>query len=236
MLAGDFVNPERLAELFKHTRWVFLTFALAAITSRLDLLCLTAWSGIEQVGIFSAGATLVIVLQLIGTYASVILSPRVMPLWEEGRFFNFYRRFQFATFALCSLLLLVSIPLVEFCAPLLLPAKYLLSKQVIIALLPGALAGLATFPLTLTLLMFQRPRLLFWMDCTGIFLFVICYYLAVPVYGALGAAVVTSCICVFKATLAQIVAWRVAWRSQSFPLVGVSSSSASAVPIGVSGK
>ena len=87
-------------------------------------------------------------------------------------------------------------------------ARFAAAQNAILVLLPGALAGLATFPVTMTFLMFVRPRFLFTVDCLATPVVCLLYAYAIPRYGALGAAWVTSGSCLTRALVAQVAAWR----------------------------
>lgn len=200
------------SEILGHVKWILLTFSLTALTSRLDIILLTARSTIEEVGILSAGLTFVMIPQLLGTYLAVVLGPRVMPRCEDGSFYQFFRTFQLTSFACCIALLLLAVPLIRVIMPWALPDSFAKTEQVVLILLPGALAGLATFPLTITFLMFKRPRFLFVMDCLALPLMLVSYNYAAQLYGALGAAGVTSLTWLTKASIAQVAAWREASR------------------------
>lgn len=198
------------AQLFHFTGWIFLTFGLASVTARLDVWSLTWWSKIEDVGIFAAAAIVMIVPQMLGSYLAIVMSPRVMPRVTGNTFYALYRPFQLTILALCVATLIIAVPFINLVIDDLLPVSFQAARPVVLALLPGALAGLATFPLTLTFLMFMRPRFLLWVDIAGLPVVMTLYYFAARWQGAFGVACVTSAVAVTKATLANIVAWRIA--------------------------
>lgn len=205
---------ELTRELVGFVKWFFLTFSVAALVSRVDVFLLASWSNLREVGLFSAAQTFAYIPQLLGTYLSIILSPRVMPYWREGRFLSFFRKFQSAMFAACAFLYVAALLTIKTAGPLILPRSFQASQSVILILLPGALAGLLTFPLTITFLLFVRPRFLITMDCIALPLMILLYGYAIHGYGATGAAWVTSGSFVVKALIAQVEAWRLARTRQ----------------------
>jgi O-antigen/teichoic acid export membrane protein len=205
-----------LPELLGFVKWFVLTFGLAAALNRLDLFLLSAWSTIHEVGLFAGGYTLAVVFDLLGAYLSVVLSPRVMPYWREGRFTAYYRRFQRACLIGCGCLYLLTALVFPLLASALLPPSYQPSAGVFLALLPGTMAALATFPLTLTFVLFVRPRFLFVMDALSAPVLVLLYAWAIPRHGAVGAAWVTSLARLLKLSFAQVVAWR--WAGAPCPV------------------
>jgi O-antigen/teichoic acid export membrane protein len=196
------------ARLWHYGRWFLITFGLAALVSRLDIFLLSKWSTLSEVGIFSAGQVIAWVPVLIGTYLAVVLTPRIMPLAREGRFNAFYRKFQPPLLGACVLGYLLSLAAIPLIGPRLLPRSFMRSMPVISVLLPGALAGLATFPLTLSFVMFVRPKFLFFMDCISLPILMLLFFCVIPRYGAVGAAWVTSAANMIRAMVAQWMAWQ----------------------------
>jgi len=178
------------------------------LVSRLDIFLLSKWSTLSEVGIFSGGQVIAWVPVLIGTYLAVVLTPRIMPLAREGRFNAFYRKFQPPLLGACVLGYLLSLAAIPLIGPRLLPRSFMRSMPVISVLLPGALAGLATFPLTLSFVMFVRPKFLFFMDCISLPILMLLFFCVIPRYGAVGAAWVTSAANMIRAMVAQWMAWQ----------------------------
>jgi O-antigen/teichoic acid export membrane protein len=199
---------ELMAKLWKRGRWFLITFGLATLLSRLDIFLLSKWSTLSEVGIFSAGQVIAWVPVLVGTYLAVILTPRIMPLARDGKFSAFYRKFQPALLGACVLGYLLSLVAVPLIGPILLPSTFARSLPIISVLIPGAIAGLASFPLTLNFLMFVRPKFLFTMDCISFPIVVLVFFYAIPRYGAIGAAWVTSAANMTRALVAQVMAWQ----------------------------
>jgi O-antigen/teichoic acid export membrane protein len=189
-------------------QWFVLTFGLGALLSRLDIFMVSSLSSISQAGIFGAAQTFALVPQLVGAYLALIYSPRLIPYLHAGKLAVFFRQFQTILLAVCVLIFLLAVPTLNLFGKWVLPGRFIAAQPAILALLPGALAGLATFPVTVTILMFVRPRFLFMVDCIATPMVVLLYVCAIPRYGALGAAWVTSGSCVTRALIAQVTAWR----------------------------
>lgn len=202
--------PGLIVEMLGFVKWSLLTFGLAALISRVDVFLVSQWSNLREVGIFSGGQAFAAIPELIGTYLAIVMGPRIMPYCRQGRFFELFRTFQVSSIASCLLIYLLAATSMKHISPYLLPASFARSSEVILALLPGALAGLATFPLTLSFLMFVRPKFLFTLDCLAAPIVIPLYYYAISGYGALGAAYVSSASRVIKATIAQAIAWKLA--------------------------
>jgi O-antigen/teichoic acid export membrane protein len=202
------VSLDDFGALARTVKWFALTFGLGALLSRLDIFLVSTWSSIGEAGIYGAAQTFALVPQLMGTYLALVYSPRLMPYLQSGRFADFFRKFQTVIIAACVAIFVLAVPALNVFGKLILPARFAAAQNAILVLLPGALAGLATFPVTMTFLMFVRPRFLFTVDCLAAPLVVLLYAYAIPRYGALGAAWVTSGSCMTRALVAQVAAWR----------------------------
>ena len=215
----DFLRISRITqaavgELLGYVKWYLISFGVAALVSRTDIFLLASWSNLREVGLFSAGQTLAYVPQLMGSYLAVWLNPKVMPSWREGRFYAFFMKFQSGMLIACVCAYVLGVVSIKALGPWLLPKAFLPSQEILLVLLPGSLAGLLTFPLTLTFLLFIRPKFLVTMDCLSLPLMIPLYRFAIHSHGAIGAAWVTSSAFLVKALVAQVVAWRLARAGQ----------------------
>lgn len=220
------LTPQHAKDVWGYAGWFLMTFGLAAVVGRMDIFLLSRWSTLNEVGVFSAGQVIAWVPLLIGTYLSVVLTPRVMPMARDGRFYPFFRKFQSALLAACAVAYLLSLVAIPAIGPRLLPPAFMRSMPVISVLLPGALAGFATFPLALSFVMFVRPRFLFLMDCVTFPIVLLLFSYAIPRYGAVGAAYVTTAANVARAGIAQFMAWE--WARKT----NVNSSACLALEVG----
>jgi O-antigen/teichoic acid export membrane protein len=212
---GIAIGP--LRELFDCVKWFLITFSLSALISRMDLLLVSRWGGLKEAGYYSAGMAFAMIPQLLGLYMSVVFGPSIMPRIRNGTFYPMFRSTQLLIFALVAGVYAAFLIFWGVLAPVVLPARYLHSAAVIKALVPGALAGMATFPLTLSFIMFTRPRFLFTMDCVSFPFLLVLYWYAIRHFGSAGAAWVTSFAALARATIAQAMAWRWARETRLGP-------------------
>ena len=220
------IDSRRLAELFNCVKWFLITFTLSSLISRIDLLLVSRWSGLKEAGYYSAGQTFAIMPQLLGLYMSVVLGPTIMPRINAGTFYGMFRSTQVLIFGLAAAIYVAFLFFWTPVSTIVLPPRYLHSSAVIRALIPGALAGMATFPLTLSFIMFTRPRFLFVMDCVSLPFLLTMYWYAIGHFGGTGAAWVTSIAALARAAVAQSMAWR--WARETLRPVVRSSAPAMA--------
>lgn len=196
------------SELLHVIRWYLLTTAVGAIIMRMDVLLVSAVGGAAQAGIFAAAQVMALVPHLIGTYLAVVCAPRVMPLWQQGRLPAVYRKSQIGLAGFCVGAYLLALLLLRPLAPLFLPPHYAETLTVLLVLLPSGLAALLTFPWTVSLLLFLRPRLLLLIDAASLPFLVPAYIMAIRQSGALGAAIVTTGFALCKTAALHLIAFR----------------------------
>ena len=199
---------EAVRELVAVAKWYLGAGAAGSITSRMDLLMVSAVAGTAQAGLFSAAQVLVLGFQLLGTYLGVVFAPRIIPLWKAEQLRSVYWRFQALAGAGCLLFYVVALLGTEALMVRLLPSAFHAAKVIVLLLLPSSLMALVNFPWTVSLLLFAHPRLLMALDVLALPVLVALYYASIAGYGAVGAAVVTSCYALVKTGLMQIVALR----------------------------
>jgi O-antigen/teichoic acid export membrane protein len=197
-----------LAELAGTVKWYLATAMTGTIIARMDLFLVSMIAGVREAGIFSAAQAIALVPQLVGTYVAVVFSPRIMPMWEAGTLKSLYWRFQAAITALAIGAFVIAWFSMHGFAQWIFPASFARSGEAILVLLPAGLAALVNFPLTILLLLFLRPKLLFVLDCILLPALVGAYVWVIPHYGAIGAAAVTSAVALLKTAIMQGLAWK----------------------------
>lgn len=197
-----------LRELGTHVKWFLTVSATGTLIGRMDILLLSFLGGVGNAGIYSAAQVVALVPQLIGSYIAVVFSPRIMPMWENGTLRKRYREFQIATSACAICVYLIALMAIPALSGALFPQAFQRSGPAILALLPAGLCALVNFPLTILLLLFQKPRFLVAMDCVSLPVLLIAYYFAIRAYGVIGAAVVTTTAALVRTAIMQVTAWR----------------------------
>jgi O-antigen/teichoic acid export membrane protein len=205
ILAGAVVSLSVLQETLKQARWFLLTFGTGWLASRADIWMVARFTTVHDTGVYSAAQIVAMIPPLIGAYMSVVLSPRVMPLLNEGRLLGFTRRLQTVLLLTSVAGYLVALFLLPQMAPAL-PIRYREALPVVLVLLPGSLGAFVSFPLTLTTLMFLRPRFLVAMDCITLPFILGAFAFLVPRYGLICAAWISTAGGLLRAAIAQIAA------------------------------
>jgi O-antigen/teichoic acid export membrane protein len=201
-------SRDAMREVFASARVYLLAALLGLLVTRMDVFIVSANAGVAQAGIFSAAQIVALIPQMLGAYASVVLSARVMPLHESGLLLPVYQRWQAALWILAVAgFVLVALPLLSF-GPALVPDAFRDSVTVAALLLPAGLAAMVTFPFTLSILLFLRPSVPIAFDLVAAPLLVAAYLWAVPRHGAAGAACVSSVFGVVRAAGWQWLAFR----------------------------
>jgi O-antigen/teichoic acid export membrane protein len=202
-----------LRELTTFARWFLLTFALGTLLGRVDLWFVAHYTNLRDTGIYSAAQVLALIPPMLGTYLSVVLSPRVVRMFREGKLLRFSLQMQallIGTGVLSYVLALFVLPRLTS----LFPGRFHDALPIFLLLLPGSLAGMISFPLTITTLMFLRPRFLFLMDCATAPLILLSYVTLLPRHRLIAAAWIFSCAALGRAVVAQIVSISILRRAR----------------------
>ena len=203
-------QSQAMKELIRFVKWIILTYIITASVSRLDIFLLSRFSSLEELGIFSSGLIFASIPELLGSYMAVVLNPRVLPYYRDGRFLSFFRHFQLFCLAGSLFVMGVAYFAIDPLCEILFPSSYSGAAAVFLALLPGSLITMAVFPLTLPFLLYVRPRFFLVMDCLSLPILFALYIPAIEQHDALGAAWVTGIAKVVKGLVAQILAWKLA--------------------------
>lgn len=195
-------------ELLLSLRWMLATFALSALYVRVDLVLLTQWSTIEQVGLFAAAQVFAFVPELFGMWVAVVFSPKVMPSHADGSLRLLMRRVQGGIGVLAVAVALSVWGLLQW-LPGWLPPAFSGAPAVLWPLLLGALAGMVALPVTVPFVMFSRPSFILAYDLVSLPLLLLAYGWAIPRFGAIGAAWVSAISRIIKSAVLQTCAW--AW-------------------------
>ncbi len=185
------------------------TCGVGAIVARLDVLVLAVASTPAEVGVFGLASLVALSPMLLGAYMSPALTPHIVPLAQEGRLLPFFVRTQAAVIAAGIVVVVGGAAVLPSLIGVAFPATYAPAVPVVQVLLLSGAAGLVTFPMTLHLLLFFRPRFYVGMDLASLPLLLAAYAWAARHHGALGVAWITAGANVAKAAIAQIAAVRI---------------------------
>lgn len=195
-------------ELLRVVKWYLITLLLTSLTSKADTFLLSLLTGLNEVGVFSGALTISSIPLMLGSYLGIIFSPKVMPHCKAGTFKQLLTELQLAlllsSVAIYAIIFFYRAYLTEF----LLPVAFRPSATLILILLPATLAGMTSYPLAVTFLMFVSPRFFLWLECILLPPFAIAYVIMITNYGALGAAIVTAILGITKTVIAQVMAFR----------------------------
>lgn len=207
-------------EFLHALRWMFITFAFSALLARVDLLLLSRWATMDQVGIYAAAQVFAMIPEMLGLWLAVVFSPRVAPARLNGTLRRLMHRVQAGLGGIAALIALGAWVILEW-GTRWLPPGYAGSAAVLMPLILGALAGMYALPITVPFIMFTRPGFIFAFDIITLPILLLAYYWAIAHHGAVGAAWVSAGSRLIKAATIQALAW--VWsRPGSEPLTNPS--------------
>ena len=196
-------------ELCGLLKWYLATVALGSFASRMDVFFVSSFGNVREAGIYAAAQMFALVPTLLGMYLSVVFSPKVLPMWHDGTLRQTYARYQIFLCALAALMFALCVMALGPLRDLVLPQAYQQSPEVILLLLPTGLASFINFPWTIPLILYTRPKLLLAVDCVAIPAMAVVFAWAIPRWGAVGAAAVSSAFAALRLVFYQDLGWRV---------------------------
>jgi O-antigen/teichoic acid export membrane protein len=202
------IDMSAARELCRVLIWFVPTALVGGLTTRMDVFFVSSLAGVGEAGIFTAAQAMVMPAHLLGAYLAVVFGPRIMPQFEDGSLGAFYRRFQGGIILLSIACYVLAILGVAWVAPILFPPAFQRSAAVLTVLLPAALCAFINFPLTISLLLFLKPKLVLAIDAVAVPFLCVAYSWTIPRYGAAGAAAVTALYALLKTLVLQAAAWR----------------------------
>ena len=210
------LERERIIELFRYVKWYALSGGMGNLVGRMDLFILSTFASVSAAGVFAAGQTFAMIPWLIASYLSVVLSPRILPMLENGTCRAFYKRVQIVLFSIAAMSLTCAVVAMNGTLDLL-PAAFRGSADIFLILLVGNLVSFATFPVALPLVMFIRPRFMLQMDGIALPVLLVVYSFVVSSHGAIGVAWVTTASAIIRGGLVQALAWRLSGGPSQIP-------------------
>jgi O-antigen/teichoic acid export membrane protein len=192
---------------------ILASFGVSSIVSRMDVFLLALWSDPVQLGLYGAALTIATVPEVLGVYLAPVFLPRILPACRSGHFLGLFRRLHLLIGLAVGALLVLGLFAARPVLSMVLPAKYSLSIDLVLILIPGTLAAASFFPLTLNFLMLTRPRSFLIVDSIAAPLLAVAYFVFLPANGAVAAAWITCFYRIAKAAAVQAWAYALARRT-----------------------
>ncbi len=197
-------------ELRHYVFWFFITASIGTLLAKIDLFIIAKYMHMDDVGIFSSAYNLAIIPELFGSYIAILLSPRIMPYLKQGCFYQRYKKIQFFLYITAILGFVILYWFISLDFLYFLPQDYQQAPELISILLIGSFAGFITFPITLTFMMFNKPKFIILIDIISLPLLSLCYYYALKSHGLMGVAWVTALSHTIRAIIIQAYSFTLA--------------------------
>lgn len=186
-LASLRLNRELLKELVRFGKWPAMASLCFVLQLNLAVPILTYTASAAEAGLYAAGSSLLLIVDLLTGSLQTTLLPKLSGLTEVSQWRSYVRRFVplFLGIALCL-------------SPFLFVARYVVlglfgpsyegTVPVVQILFMGAIAVLVTYPLYLVLYAMNRPHLFTLIQGLALSGWILTGLWLIPSYGAIGAA------------------------------------------------
>lgn len=181
-------NRPVVSTLVGFAKWVTLSYALAAVHSRVDTLLLSYFRDPQEVGLYAAAQAMAAVPEILVTFIGAALIPKIMPLSEAGGFRQCLVASLKYTFPVCLLAGLVMWLLGPHLIQLLYGEGYQQAGPLFRILVVGSVFWWLLWPLVIPFFSMKRPNWEVLVNAATLALIVISSILLVPTFGATATA------------------------------------------------
>jgi O-antigen/teichoic acid export membrane protein len=175
-------------EIYKYSKWLFVSMVTVAGIGQLDSLMVRSMQGSHELAILLGGLKLSSILLVFAVALITILLPKVSSM-QGPKELNFFIRKVLLFSPLFLILIVIGIPIARFLIPILLSEKYIESIPVFQIYFIGFCLDLFLTPFGLVLLKLNKERRLASLNVAQLLLNLIGNYFLIPLYGAEGAAI-----------------------------------------------
>jgi O-antigen/teichoic acid export membrane protein len=173
--------------LFSFGKWIMLSYLANSIVTRVDVLLLSRFKGVEAVGIYSAGYQLSMIFPiLIGSLVTVLL-PQVSKLNYKNEFVFFVKK----SLSMSTIILIALLPVLFFSRYLIelfWGASYLSSVGVFNILFITFMINLFFNPISTVLYALDKPRIITFTNLLQLGISIAGNLFLIPLYGIYGVA------------------------------------------------
>jgi O-antigen/teichoic acid export membrane protein len=200
----NFAMPPRpvLRDASRFFVWTLFALSLAAANERMDLFILGRFRPVDEVGLYGGVLTIATIPDFIGGLMATVLQPRVVRLHHSGALRPFSRQL---LLVMAPLGLIAGVAIVAFAGPIIrlaLGSRFVPGAYEFSLLVGASITWLVLTPIPASLISLSAPRLTTALTVLQLSLVVGCGLLAIPRYGAIGAAVTVAFV---RTTLALII-------------------------------
>lgn len=183
-----FPRRSDVTEVFQYSRWLLLSFLVASLYERTDLLLLGHFRTTEEVGVYSAALTLATLPDFIVGCLITVLSPRIVQLHAAGQLPAFTRRYWRWAIPVAGLAAVGTLLLGGWLIRTLLTERYVAAIPAFQVLVVGTLFWGAVTPVASSLLALVAPQRIVFVTVSALVGMGLFGSLLIPAFGFMGAA------------------------------------------------
>ncbi|MCK5665408.1 MAG: oligosaccharide flippase family protein [Thiotrichaceae bacterium] len=203
---GKILYPEIKKQL-SFSKWITLSLICIALINFLAIPALGYYATNLEVGLYAAGANLLIVFEHITNAIVTIQYPKISKL----KTLHELRSFNWKTLKFSIVIVALLAPLIYFIKPFIIlvyGAEYAASSLIFQVLCIGLLSTMITQPLNLLFLVQNKSHYWGYMSLISLCIWIIAGYILIPQYAAIGAATATLIARVSYSFISSILLWK----------------------------
>jgi O-antigen/teichoic acid export membrane protein len=185
-----FPFPRRsdVAEVFRYSRWLLLSFLVASLYERTDILLLGHFRTTAEVGVYSAALTLATLPDFVVACLTTVLSPRIVHLYAAGQLAAFNRRYWRWALPIAGLAAVGALSVGGFLIRTFLTERYETAIPAFQVLVVGTLFWGAVTPVSTSLLALVAPQRIVLVTVSALVCMSLFGSVLIPAFGFMGAA------------------------------------------------
>lgn len=186
---GD--ESECFRELLNFCKWIVISAICCILFTRLDVLMLTYFKAIEDVGFYSAAFVLASAFRMLSFSVITVLLPEVSKMTKKEQYKTYIKKASKVTIplAICFVpILIVAKPFILFVYG----REYINSVIIFQILMLPFLAGLIVRPINAIMYSLNKTNILAYLNILQLIFNFSLNLLLIPPYGAIGAAITTA--------------------------------------------
>ena len=203
-------------DVFGYGKWIIMSSLVAILYNRIDVLILTSFRSIDEVGLYSAAGSFIHGLDIIVVAMFTVFLPAASKIRNYADAVHYLKFSSVISLAVLSVLLILYF-FSDYLILSILGDSYLNTLRIFKIVFPGFLFYLFTFPWALVIYSYNKPHLLFMSDIAVLLFNFAGGLIFIPSFGMIGASWVSFFTRLFNSA---IIVYLLASQSRKIKLAG----------------
>jgi O-antigen/teichoic acid export membrane protein len=208
-----------VTDILHYSKWIVTGMAMAAAYERLDVILLSHFKGDYELGIYAGALTWAVVPDFVNGILQTVLAPKIAPAYAAGTFNGLQKTYLKFAVPIGSAFAIFALPIAGWVLRTFMSSQYSASTNVYRILVLSTLFNTVFVPLPEALMNFLAPKRVTVYTAIGLIWVAVGGVILIPIYGAIGAAIVMLSARVIVGSIIMVQAHRIAGSHREIELV-----------------